>query len=300
MAKKKYLLYLNVSLFGSLLGMILWLGLVGFWQLLQDRYSTLYCGIIFSMGLAGLMVIGSYLIRLINAEIKTSVFRQKMYLKQLRKTYQGTLQALITALDFRDHGTWGHSARVVGYALAIGEEMGLTPEQLSRLAWGGFLHDIGKIGISDTILLKSSQLTAEEWRIIQEHPRLGADIIGEIEFLQETVEIILSHHERYDGGGYPNGLSGTMIPLLSRIFAVADALDAITSDRPYRPARPVEVAVAEIAAQSGKQFCPECVRALLRIGNEHLNRIQEKIKLDETRINFNHQQIPFQHYLFSD
>lgn len=300
MAKKKYLLYLILSFFGGYLGIFLWLGLIAFWKLLQTKYPFHAGAIIFLTGLAGLMVIGSYLIRLINLEIKTGVFCQKKYLSQLQKSYQGTLQALTTALDLRDHGTWRHSARVVGYALAIGEEMGLLPEQLSRLAWGGLLHDIGKIGISDAILLKTSQLTPEEWRIIQEHPRLGADIIGEVEFLQDAVEIVLSHHERYDGGGYPNGLTGTMIPLLSRIFAVADALDAMTSDRPYRPARSVEMALMEIAEQSGKQFCPECVRALLHIGSEQLNRIQETIKFDEAQTAFNKQTIPFRQYLFSE
>lgn len=214
------------------------------------------------------------------AEVERRAHLQEMH-QQMKQTYEGTLQALTRALELRDHATWGHSGRVVGYALAIGEKMGLSEAQLNQLAWGGFLHDIGKIGIPDAILLKTSALTDEELEIIQLHPGLGYVIVSGIEFLEGAADIILLHHERYDGNGYPYGRQGLDIPLLARIFAVADALDAITSDRPYREGSSIEKALEEILAQSGKQFCPECVNALLAVGKDQILTIQERAKHSE-------------------
>jgi len=202
---------------------------------------------------------------------------QKLHISQLNNAYEGILKALTTALDYRDHNTWGHSARVVGYAVAIGDRMGLDRGQLRELAWGGFLHDIGKIGVPDAILLKKAGLTADEWDLIKKHPELGYDIVADIDFLQNASRIVLYHHEFYDGAGYPDGLMGEDIPLLARIFTIADSLDAMTSDRPYRKARTVEDAFQEITGLAGEQFCPKAVDALLEVGIENIYRIQRQV-----------------------
>ena len=194
--------------------------------------------------------------------------------EELNKTYEGTLKALIYALDYRDHETWGHSMRVAGYAHAIASQMGLKEADLRKLAWAGFLHDIGKIAIPDEILHKKVKLLPVEWEAIKRHPELGFEIVNQVDFLKSAARIILCHHEHYDGNGYPQGLKGEQIPLTARIFAVADALDAMTSDRPYRPARTMEEAFQEILSMSGKQFCPKCTQALAAIGVEQLRRLQ--------------------------
>lgn len=199
-------------------------------------------------------------------------------LEKLNKTYEGTLKALIAALDYRDHATWDHSIRVVAYATAMAEEMGLAQAEQEKLALAGFLHDIGKIGVPDHILLKTTKLLPEEWEAIKRHPEFGYEIIHQIEFLENAADIILLHHEHYDGSGYPLGLKGEKIPLTARIFAVADALDAMTSDRPYRSARSMEEAVSEVRRLAGKQFCPQCVQVLESLGVENLTRIQQCVK----------------------
>ena len=214
---------------------------------------------------------------LLNLEMKKRLAMQKKHLAQLNKTCEGILRALNYALDYRDHETWGHSARVVGYALAIGRAMGLKDEELAQLAWGGFLHDIGKIGIPDAILFKATPLDVKEWEIIKRHPVLGHEIVNQIDFLQPATEIVLYHHEHYNGNGYPHALRGEEIPLPARIFAVADALDAMTSNRPYRPARSLDEALAEITRLAGEQFCPRVVKALLSIGKEKLKAIQAQM-----------------------
>jgi HD-GYP domain-containing protein (c-di-GMP phosphodiesterase class II) len=217
---------------------------------------------------------------LLNMEMEKRLAMQKKHLEQLNRTCEGILRALNYALDYRDHETWGHSSRVVGYALAIGRAMRLADEELTRLAWGGFLHDIGKIGIPDSILFKAAPLDLQEWEIVKRHPVLGHEIINQIDFLQATTEIVLYHHEHYNGKGYPHALKGEEIPLPARIFAVADALDAMTSNRPYRPARSLEEALAEIKRLSGEQFCPRVVKALFSIGKNKLKAIQANVSED--------------------
>lgn len=215
----------------------------------------------------------------IQEEIEEKMKLQNEYVSQLTKTYEGTLKALASALDYRDHETWGHSARVVAYAMAMAKQLGLKDDELrSQLAWAGLLHDIGKIGVPDSILLKKTSLSPEEWEEIKRHPRTGYEIVTQIDFLQEAANIILLHHEHYDGGGYPMGLKGKDIPLPARIFAVADALDAMTTDRPYRSARSLEEALNEIKRLSGKQFCPLVVKALKEIGETKLLTIQQEVK----------------------
>jgi cyclic di-GMP phosphodiesterase len=186
-------------------------------------------------------------------------------LRRIEVTYDETLAALGAALDLRDSGTAGHSSRVTSYCLRLAREMGCSQEQLQELARGAYLHDIGKIGIPDGILLKHDRLTAEERVVMQAHVRIGHRLVNRIAFLTPAADIVLCHQERFDGSGYPRGLAGEEIPMAARIFSVADALDAMTSDRPYRRALVLDEARKEIESQSGKQFDPEVVRAFLRI-----------------------------------
>ena len=189
-------------------------------------------------------------------------------LQQIERSYEDTLQALGAAIDLRDHETAGHSQRVFRYSLEIARAMGWSDKQLGSLTRGAYLHDIGKLGVRDGILLKPGPLTEEERKLMQQHVQIGFDLVKEIPFLADAAEIILSHHERYDGGGYPRGLKGEEILLSARIFAVVDTLDAITSDRPYRRAASFEVASETIHRLSGSQFDPRVVSVFLDIPKE--------------------------------
>jgi len=183
-------------------------------------------------------------------------------LEELDNTYIFTLRALVTALDTRDEETQGHSLRVVKYTLKLAELMNWgDKEQLKNLEYGALLHDIGKIGIPDAILKKPGELTKEEWEVMQTHPEVGYKILHKIEFLEEPSQIVLHHHERFDGSGYPTGLRRLDIPIGSRIFAVADTVDAMTSERLYRAALTFEDASNELKKFSGIQFDPQVVEA---------------------------------------
>lgn len=186
-------------------------------------------------------------------------------MKRIELTYDETLEALGAALDLRDNETAGHSWRVTRYCLEIARAMGCSGEQLKQIARGAYLHDIGKIGIPDAVLLKPGKLTAEETAMMQAHARIGYDLVSRIAFLAPAAEIVLTHQERFDGTGYPQGLAGNEIPLGARIFAVADTMDAMMSDRPYRRALPLSAVWAEIKRESGRQFDPEVVRALFSL-----------------------------------
>lgn len=186
-------------------------------------------------------------------------------LQQIQHSYEDTLQALGAAIDLRDDETGGHSKRVCRYSLEIARAMGWSEKQLESLARGAYLHDIGKLGIPDGILLKPGPLTEEERKLMQRHVQIGFDVIKDIPFLADVAEIILMHHEQYGGGGYPRGLKGEEILPAARIFAVADALDAITSDRPYRRASSFESAREMIRRLSGIQFDPQVVDAFLKL-----------------------------------
>lgn len=254
----------------------------------QDQHGFIYWIIIVSSPVVMLMMFFCFfkIIVVYNQAVKDNSQLEDKYKESNNKECEGVLQSLLRALNFKDHDTWGHSARVVGYAVAIGREMGLAEKSIQFLMLGGYLHDIGKIGVPDAVLLKKSCLDEDEWRLIQGHPQAGYDIIKGIDFLEEAEDIVLLHHERFDGQGYPQGLKGEGIPLLARIFAVADALDAMTSDRPYRSACPVDVALEEIARESGKQFCPESVQALLAVGKERLAQIRVAVARDEFQVNW--------------
>ncbi|MDO8568966.1 MAG: HD domain-containing phosphohydrolase [Dehalococcoidales bacterium] len=176
--------------------------------------------------------------------------------------YSSTIKALVAAIDAKDPYTRGHSQRVMQYALLGSNAFPLSVEELQTIEFGALLHDIGKIGIDDAILRKSDCLTQEEWFVVHKHPQIGANIIGEVAFLKKTKDIILYHHERYDGTGYPAGLKGENIPLGARLVAVADTLDTMTSDRPYRAALETGEAMAKIGELVGTQLCPRAVKAL--------------------------------------
>ena len=184
---------------------------------------------------------------------------------QLRETYDGTLEALVSALDARDRETKGHSLRVAKYMMEIAFHMGIEPgtEDWVNMQRGGLLHDIGKIGVSDTILHKPGPLTEDEWVDMRRHPKIGHDMIRDIGFLSGAATIVMAHHERFDGKGYPRGLAADEIPLGARIFVLADTFDAMTSDRPYRRALSSEASREEIIRCSGTQFDPQCVQAFL-------------------------------------
>src|SRR5579885_3089680 len=192
---------------------------------------------------------------------RTEQLRQAM--TDLERSYDITLEALGDALDLKDAETEGHSKRVTAFTIAIARAMGLSSDQIRVIARGAFLHDIGKMAIPDAILRKPGALSPDEITIMREHCYRGYQMLKRIPFLTEAAEIVYSHQERFDGTGYPRGLKGEEIPLGARLFSVADTLDAITSDRPYRPAQSVTAAREEIERWSGRQFDPQVVNTFL-------------------------------------
>ena len=186
-------------------------------------------------------------------------------LHSLGDAYRTTLKALTAALETRDSETHGHSERVVNFSLRLGQELGLDAEQMRSLEFGSLLHDIGKIGVPDAVLRKPAKLTEEEWVRMREHPLHGQKILRGIEFLEGAAKVVAQHHEKWDGTGYPLGLRGAQIDLNARIFAVADAFDAITSDRVYRAGRSYDEALAELDAFAARQFDPRIVEAFRRV-----------------------------------
>jgi response regulator RpfG family c-di-GMP phosphodiesterase len=194
--------------------------------------------------------------------------------KNIAATYQNTLLALVSALDAREHETSDHSQRVVEYTTAVAHKLSIKGPELEEIGRGALLHDIGKIGVPDAVLLKPGKLTPDEWVEMRKHPDIGFNMISPIEFLSVPAQIVLSHQERFDGNGYPRQMRGNEIHIGARIFAVADTLDAMTSDRPYRKGTTFGNAVAEIARCGGTQFDPEVVRAFLDIGESGLMQIK--------------------------
>jgi putative nucleotidyltransferase with HDIG domain len=192
---------------------------------------------------------------------RTEQLRQTM--ADLERSYDITLEALGDALDLKDAETEGHSKRVTAFTIAMARKMGMSGEKIRVIARGAFLHDIGKMAIPDAILRKPGALVETEVMIMREHCARGYHMLKKIPFLADAAEIVYSHQEKYDGSGYPRGLVGDEIPIGARLFAVADTLDAITSDRPYRAAQTVEAARGEIRRFSGTQFDPKVVEIFL-------------------------------------
>ena len=185
-----------------------------------------------------------------------------------------TLGALAGSLELRESYTGGHSRRVRGYSLLLADEMGIRDVAFrSSLAQGALLHDVGKIGIPDRILLKQGPLGVEERSAMLRHPELGASLVGEMAWLRAARELILAHHERYDGAGYPRGLAGPAIPLAARIFAVADAFDALTADRPYHDALSWQEAAEIVASGRATQFDPDVADAFLCVPFDEWSRV---------------------------
>lgn len=201
--------------------------------------------------------------------------RLRSTMQDLERSYDATLEAMGDALDLRDEETEGHSKRVTAYTIELAQAMGVEADELRLIARGAFLHDIGKIATPDHILLKPGRLDADEMKIMREHCQRGYDMVRKIPFLREAAEIVYAHQERFDGNGYPRGLRGSEIPIGARIFAIADALDAMTSDRPYRKGTSFADAAQEIARCSGTQFDPQIVEVFLRIPVELWSNLRD-------------------------
>lgn len=191
--------------------------------------------------------------------------RLRSTMQDLERSYDITLEAMGDALDLRDEETQGHSRRVTAYTIALARALGIETDELRTIARGAFLHDIGKIATPDRILLKPGKLDSGELAVMREHCERGYEMVRKIPFLREAADIVYSHQERFDGSGYPRGLAGEQIPLGARIFAIADALDAMTSDRPYRKGSSFEIACDEIARGAGRQFDPQIVEVFLSL-----------------------------------
>jgi response regulator RpfG family c-di-GMP phosphodiesterase len=197
-------------------------------------------------------------------------------LNSLEDAYRSTLKALTAALETRDLETHGHSERVVSYSMRLGREYGLDSELMKSLEFGSLLHDIGKIGVPDLVLRKPAKLTPEEWVLMRQHPQHGQQILRGIEFLKGAGLVVAQHHEKWDGSGYPFGLRGEDIDVCARIFSVADAFDAITSNRVYRKGKPYQAAADELDAWAGKQFDPKVVEAFHRVPQQDWDDLRDQ------------------------
>jgi putative nucleotidyltransferase with HDIG domain len=182
--------------------------------------------------------------------------------QQVRKTHLQTIAALSRSMEAKDYYTGGHTERVATVSVALARRLGFSGADLDAVQIGALLHDIGKIGIPESILHKPKALDDDEWKVMREHPVISEYILSEVELPEMVLQIARSSHERMDGGGYPDGLAGEDIPLAARIVLVADAFDALTSDRPYRPGRPISAAFEELRKHAGTQFCPRVMKAL--------------------------------------
>jgi putative nucleotidyltransferase with HDIG domain len=216
--------------------------------------------------------------------VKARTDQLQAAMSTLERSYDITLEALGDALDLKDRETEGHSKRVTAFTIAIARAMGLPREQINTIARGAFLHDIGKMAIPDKILNKPGKLEPDEMTIMKEHAYHGYQIVKKIPFLAEAAEIVYSHQERFDGTGYPRELKGDRIPLGSRIFSVADTLDAITSDRPYRAAQSLQAAREEISKWSGRQFDPDVVKVFLEMPENIWEDLRKEIHAQIYRV----------------
>jgi HD-GYP domain-containing protein (c-di-GMP phosphodiesterase class II) len=199
----------------------------------------------------------------------TCRFRQStLYIQEVEENYESLWQVMFSALDLRDGITGGHSSRVADLAVQLGQRLDMSDDEMQHLKWAALLHDVGKLGVADDILTKPGPLSVTEWEQMRRHPAYGRSILSRDGFLSQVAEIVYCHHERFDGKGYPRGLAGEEIPLPARVFAVADAYDAMTSERPYRPALSHSQAIEEIERNAGSQFDPRVVAAVLQWARE--------------------------------
>ena len=211
------------------------------------------------------------------ADLRDTFKEERLATQLLTRSYRATVRALSNAVEARDAYTGKHAERVAAYGVEIARVVGLPRPDAPELEFGFLLHDIGKVAVPDAILYKPGALTSEERALMARHPIVGAEIVGGIEFLAEASEIVRSHHERWDGMGYPDGLAAETIPLAARVFAVADVLDALTTDRPYRPAFPLRQARAMIVEESGSHFDPDVIDAFRTIEDTTFVRISREI-----------------------
>lgn len=213
--------------------------------------------------------------------IKKELARYLRKSRDLEEAYDTTLENFMAALDLRDVETYGHSKTVARYSHVLAEAAGIKdPRALDSIRKGALLHDAGKIAIPDSILKKPGPLAPKEWEVIRRHPALGYGLVRDVNLVREVGDIILCHHEHYDGSGYPKGLKGPAIPVEARIFAVADTLDAVTSHRPYRAPRDFQTARRELEKNAGKQFDPQVVDVFCRMDLA----VWEKIRFETTRL----------------
>jgi ribonuclease P protein subunit RPR2 len=210
------------------------------------------------------------------ADLRETYKRERARAQELRRSYTETVRALSNAVEARDAYTGKHAERVAAYGLEIAAAFGLKLTERPELEFGFLLHDVGKVAVPDAILFKPGPLTEEERALMEQHPVIGAQIVSGIEFTEEVVEVVRSHHERWDGAGYPDGLA-EQIPLSARVFAVADVLDALTTDRPYRPASPMRQARAMIVAETGTHFDPEVVEAFNEIADARFELVAAEL-----------------------
>jgi putative nucleotidyltransferase with HDIG domain len=214
----------------------------------------------------------------IYAEDLRETFKQeRARSQQLHSSYMATVRALSNAVEARDAYTGKHAERVAAYGMEISRAAGLQLADGHAVEFGFLLHDIGKVAIPDAILYKPDKLTEKERALMAQHPVIGSEIVHGIDFLGDAAKVVRSHHEHWDGSGYPDGLAGDDIPLAARVFAVADVLDALTTDRPYRPASTLTIARAMIVDGSGSQFDPNVVEAFVAIPDETFERIAREI-----------------------
>ncbi len=212
------------------------------------------------------------------ADLRDTFKQERARSQELRSSYTATVRALSNAVEARDAYTGKHAERVTAYGMEIARAVGVSIADTRELEFGFLLHDIGKLGIPDAILYKPSALTDNERALMTQHPVIGAQIVDDIEFLAPAARVVRSHHERWDGTGYPDGLAGEQIPLAARVFSVADVLDALTTDRPYRHALPLSKAREMIVAGSGTQFDPRVVEAFKSIPDRRFERIAAEIR----------------------
>ncbi len=198
--------------------------------------------------------------------------------RELRRSYRATVQALADAVEARDAYTSRHAERVAAYGLEIARALGADLAATPEMEFGFLLHDVGKVAVPDGILFKPGPLSDDEWELMRRHPLVGTEILRHIDFLGDARLVVRNHHERWDGTGYPDGLAGEEIPLAARVFAVADALDAMTTERPYRGAIGFPAAREEILAMAGTQFDPAVVAAYARIDGAVFARTLERLR----------------------
>ena len=206
------------------------------------------------------------------ADLRETFKSERERAQQLSRSYMATVRALSNAVEARDAYTGKHAERVARYAIEIGRELGLPRPDAPEIEFGFLLHDVGKLAVPDSILFKPGPLTADERALMSRHTIVGAEIMRDIEFLAEASKVVRSHHERWDGSGYPDGLAGEEIPLTARVFAVADVFDALTTNRPYRGALGFDEAHEMIVTESGEHFDPDLVSAFEPIGDDVLRR----------------------------